>query len=103
MLTSKQRAFLKGLASNADTILMAGKGGVSPELVKQADDALTARELIKGKVLETSPLSPKETAEQIAGSVAAEVVQVIGSKFVLYRRNAEKPVIELPRADRPRR
>lgn len=102
MLTSKQRAFLKGLASTEDTILMAGKGGLSPELLKQADDALTARELIKGKVLETAPESPAETAAQIAQAVSAEVVQVIGSKFVLYRKNPEKPVIELPKAERKR-
>ena len=60
MLTSKQRAYLRSLAVDLDTILMVGKSGMSPELLKQADDALAARELIKGKVLtETSPLSPR--------------------------------------------
>ena len=102
MLTSKQRAFLKGLASTADTILMVGKSGLSPELIKQANDALTARELVKGKTLETAPESPKETAEQIAQAVSAQVVQVIGSKFVLYRANPEKPVISLPRGEKKR-
>ena len=98
MLTSKQRAFLRSLAMNEDTILMIGKGGMS-----DADDALTARELIKGKVLETADLSPREAAEQIALETAAEVVQVIGSKFVLFRRNPDEPKIELPKAKKTRR
>ena len=85
MLTSKQRAYLRSLAVDIDTIVMVGKSGMSPELTKQADDALTARELIKGKVLETAPVSSREAAEEIAAEVHADVVQVIGSKFVLYR------------------
>ena len=97
MLTSKQRAYLRSLAVNEDTILMMGKSGMSPELTKQADDALTARELIKGKVLETAPLSSREAAEQIAADVQADVVQVIGSKFVLYRKNEKEPKITLPK------
>ena len=103
MLTSKQRAFLRSLASTEDTILMVGKGGMSDQIVKQADDALTARELIKGKVLETSDIGPRETAEYIALAVKAEVVQVIGSKFVLFRRNPEAPRIELPKAKKKAR
>ena len=95
MLTSKQRAYLRSLAVDLDTIVMVGKSGMSPELTKQADDALTARELIKGKVLETAPLS--EAAEQIAADVQADVVQVIGSKFVLYRKNEKEPKITLPK------
>ena len=97
MLTSKQRAFLRSLAVNEDPILMVGKGGVSDELIAQAEGALNARELIKGKVLETAPGDARGFAEQIAGETRAEVVQVIGSKFVLYRRNEKKPVIELPK------
>ena len=92
MLTSKQRAKLRGLANTADTILQVGKGGVNEMLVKQADDALTARELIK---LETSPEPVKEIAQQLADATRSQTVQVIGSKFVLYRRNDKKPVIEL--------
>ena len=95
MLTSKQRAYLRSLAVDLDTIVMVGKSG--PELTKQADDALTARELIKGKVLETAPLSSREAAEQIAADVQADVVQVIGSKFVLYRKNEKEPKITLPK------
>ena len=97
MLTSKQRAYLRSLAVDLDTIVMVGKSGMSPELTKQADDALTARELIKGKVLETAPLSSREAAEQIAADVQADVVQVIGSKFVLYRKNEKELKITLPK------
>ena len=97
MLTSKQRAYLRSLAVDLDTIVMVGKSGMSPELTKQVDDALTARELIKGKVLETAPLSSREAAEQIAADVQADVVQVIGSKFVLYRKNEKEPKITLPK------
>ena len=97
MLTSKQRAYLRSLAVDLDPIVMVGKSGMSPELTKQADDALTARELIKGKVLETAPLSSREAAEQIAADVQADVVQVIGSKFVLYRKNEKEPKITLPK------
>ena len=66
-------------------------------LLRQAEDALTARELIKGKVLETAPFTSREAAEQVAGAVLAEVVQVIGRTFVLYRRNPKEPKIELPK------
>lgn len=97
MITSKQRAYLRSLANPIDTILMVGKGGMSGEILKQADDALTARELIKGKVLETSPVNPREAAQEIAQAVQAEVVQVIGTKFVLYRRNEKEPQIVLPK------
>ena len=98
MLTSKQRAYLRSLAVNEDTILMVGKSGMSPEVIKQADDALEKRELIKGRVLvETSPLSPREAAEDIARQTGSDVVQVIGSKFVLYRTKKKDPKIVLPR------
>ena len=95
MLTSKQRAKLRALANSAEMILQVGKGGISPHLVKQADDALTARELIKGGVLETSPLSAKEAANALTQETNSQVVQVIGMKFILYRRNPDKPIIEL--------
>ncbi len=103
MLTSKQRAFLRSLATNEDTILMLGKGGMSEQIIKQADDALTARELIKGKVLETSDITPREAAEHIAAETGSDVVQVIGSKFILFRRNIKEPKIELPSAKRKRK
>lgn len=97
MLSSKQRAYLRGLANAIDPILHAGKGGVSDAMIKQADDALTARELLKGRVLETAPADPRETAETIAAAVNAEVVHVIGRTFVLYRRNEKEPIIRLPK------
>ncbi len=103
MLTSKQRAFLRSLAMNEDTILMVGKGGMSDQITKQADDALTARELIKGKVLETAGVTPREIAETIALETNSEVVHVIGSKFVLFRRNSDEPKIELPRDKKKKR
>ena len=83
MLTSKQRAFLRSMANSIEPILHVGKGDISPAMLKQADDALTAREIIKGKVLENSPLTSRQAAEEIASNVNAEVVQVIGRTFVL--------------------
>ena len=98
MLTSKQRAYLRSLAVNEDTILMMGKSGMSPELVKQADDALEKRELIKGRVLpESSPMTSREAAEELARQTSSDVVQVIGSRFVLYRKKKKDPKIVLPR------
>lgn len=97
MLTSKQRAYLRGLANTEEPILHAGKGGISAAMLKQADDALTARELIKGKALETAPGSARETAEEIAAAVKAEVVQVVGRTFVLYRQNIKEPRLKLPK------
>ena len=90
-LTSKQRAQLRSMANDLDTIVHVGKDGVGENLIKQADDALEARELIKGKVLENSPLSPREGAEELARATRSEVVQVIGTKFVLYRETHSKP------------
>lgn len=95
MLNSKQRAYLRSLANSIDTILIVGKGEITDNIITQADGALNARELIKGRVLDSSSYSPREAAEIIAGRCSADVVQVIGSRFVLYRRNDEKPVIEL--------
>lgn len=95
MLTSKQRAKLRGIASTYDTIFQVGKGGIGDALIAQVNDALKARELIKLRVLETAMLTPREAAEEIAAKTDSDVVQVIGSKFVLFRRNNEKPIIEL--------
>lgn len=96
-MTSKQRAYLRGLANDYEPIVHVGKGGLSNALIKQADDALEARELIKGRVLETAPQTAREVADQVAAAVNAETVQVIGRTFVLYRRRAEEPTIVLPR------
>lgn len=98
MLTSKQRAYLRGLANSYDTILIVGKGGLTDTIYKQAADALKARELIKGKVLETCEYSSREAADIIAENVGGDVVQVIGYKFVLYKPNPDEPQIKLPKA-----
>ena len=89
-LTSKQRAQLRGLANQIDTILQVGKDGIGENVVRQADDALEARELIKGRVLENSLLSARECAEELARSTRSQVVQVIGTKFILYRETHSK-------------
>ena len=90
-LTSKQRAQLRSLATNLDTIVHVGKDGIGDNLVKQVNDALEARELIKGRVLENSLLTAREAAEELAVAARCEVVQVIGTKFVLYRETHSKP------------
>lgn len=95
-MTSKQRAYLRGLANDAETILMVGKDGISDNVIAQADGALEARELIKMRCLESAGISVRTAAEEIAAACRAEVVFVIGSRAVLYRRS-KKPKIELPR------
>ncbi len=98
MLTSKQRAYLRSLAMSEDTIIIIGKGGITENVVTQVRDALKARELVKGKVLENSLLSAKEACEALAEECKAQQVQSIGSKFVLYKRNETDPKIELPKS-----
>ena len=91
-LTSKQRAQLRGLANSIDTILQVGKDGIGANLIKQADDALEARELIKGRVLDNNiDHDARTAAEELAKATRSEVVQVIGTKFVLYRESHSKP------------
>ena len=89
-LTSKQRAQLRGLANSIDTIVHIGKDGLGENLIKQANDALEARELIKCRVLETSEYTAREAADALAQATRSEVVQVIGTKFVLYRQSHRK-------------
>ena len=90
-LTSKQRAQLRGLANNIDTILIVGKEGIGDNLVQQANEALEARELIKGRVLENNiEYDARLAAQELAAATRSEVVQVIGTKFVLYRPSHKK-------------
>ncbi len=89
-MTSKERANLRSMANSLQAILQIGKNGVSDNTIKQIDDALEARELIKITVLETSGEDVRELAHEVAKMVNAEVVQFIGSKFVLYRENTKK-------------
>ena len=93
---------MRSIASTAETILMVGKDGIGENLIKQANDALEARELIKGKVLENSILTAREAAEELAPATRSQVVQVIGNKFVLYRQQPQKDKrkIELVKAKR---
>ena len=86
-MTTKQRAYLRSLATNLDTIMQIGKGGVTENFLTGIDDALEARELIKISVLETSEYTPREAAEGIADALNATVVGVIGGKIILYRRS----------------
>lgn len=95
MLNSRQRAQLRGLANSFETILQVGKSGVTENTVKQVVDALEARELIKLRTLETCPTSPRETAEEIAEKTGADVVQVIGTRFVLYKESKDNKQIKL--------
>ena len=94
-ITSKQRAQLRGLAMNEDTIIQVGKGGVTESLAASVEAALKARELVKGKVLESSMLTAREACDALAAACGAEQVQVIGAKFVLYKRNDKEPKIVL--------
>ena len=89
-LTSKQRAQLRSMANSLEVIVIVGKDGIGENLVKHADDALEARELIKCKVLENSMYTAREACEELAKRTRSEAVQVIGSKFVLYRTSHKK-------------
>lgn len=89
-LTSKQRAQLRGMANSLDPIVHIGKEGITDNLVKQADEALDARELIKCKVLENAMLTAREACQELSVKTRSEAVQVIGSKFVLYRQSHNK-------------
>lgn len=95
MLNSRQRAQLRGLANSLETIFQVGKGGINEQIIKQVSDALEARELIKLRVLETSPVTSREAADRIALNTGADVVQVIGSRFVLYKESRENKSIVL--------
>ena len=97
MLNGKRRAFLRKMANELDPVFQVGKGGISEEMCLQIGNCLEARELIKLRVLENSGYTTREAAEQIAANTGAEVVSVIGSRFVLYRESSTKKVIELPK------
>lgn len=94
MLTSKQRAYLRSIAAEYETIFQIGKGGVTQVMCKEIGEALRKRELIKLKVLENSGWTAREAADAVAEQTGADVVQVIGNKFVLFKRNPKEPVIE---------
>ncbi|MBO4264975.1 MAG: ribosome assembly RNA-binding protein YhbY [Clostridia bacterium] len=95
-MTSKQRAYLRSLAANTDTIFQIGKGGVKDETAYQISNALEARELIKIRVLENCDLSAREAGEDLARRTGAELVCTIGSRIVLYRESKDSKRIFLP-------
>lgn len=95
MLNSRQRAQLRGIANDYETILQVGKSGISENTIKQVNDALEARELIKLRVLETCPISSRDAADELAVATKADVVQVIGSRFILYRESKDNKTIKL--------
>lgn len=96
MLTGKQKGYLRSMGNVLEPVIQIGKGGIGDNLVKQTEDTLEARELIKGRVLTNCLEVPKEIATELAVASGSELVQVIGRNFLLYRRAKEKPVIELP-------
>ena len=85
MLTSKERAELRGQATTIDTTLMVGKGGVTEAVIAEAENQLTTRELVKGKVLEGAMMTPREVCDELCEATGAEGIAVIGTKFVIYR------------------
>ena len=95
-MNSKQRAFLRSLANNITSIFQVGKNGISENLIKQVDDALEARELIKLNVLETSPDDIEEVANSIAEKTNCTLVQIMGNKITLYRARKKDSKIVLP-------
>ena len=97
MLTSKQRAYLRGLANSIDPSVQVGKNGLTPDVTSAVDEALESRELIKIGVLENSMLETAETAEILHERTHSDVVSVVGRKIILYRKSKLKPVIELPK------
>lgn len=102
-ITSKERAYLRSLAVELDTIFQIGKGGITEETVHQISNALEARELIKARVLENSGYTAREAVEILAESTDAAAVQAVGSKFVLYRPSKKNKRIDLKDAGRSTR
>ncbi len=97
MLTGKQRSYLKSIANTMEPIFQVGKNGITENFIKQVEDALEAREIIKVKVLNNSLLNATEVANEIAEAVDAEFVQSLGNKFVIYKESKENKKIELPK------
>lgn len=96
-MTSKQRAYLRGQANTIDAIFQVGKGGITDVLLKQLDDAIESRELIKVTVLETAPGSSRELAEELAQGSNSVVVQTVGNKITLFRQKKKNSKFDLPK------
>ena len=97
MLTSKQRAYLRGLGTSCPAIMQVGKGGITENLLKTVSDALEARELVKLSVLENCAETPREILDRLCDDLGAEGVACVGKKIILYRESVEKKTIILPR------
>jgi len=100
MITGKQRAFLRKLSHNLDPIFQIGKNGIEETFIKQVEEVLEKRELIKIKVLENSGLDARAASDIICKEVNAEGVQAIGSKIVIFKQSKKKPTIELPKVSK---
>ena len=105
MLTGKQRAYLRSLAQKEEAILYIGKAGVTEAIVTEARNALAARELVKGRVLESALMSAREVCDAICEQTGAEGIQVVGNKFVIYRKSEklerERKAQAQPKAPKP--
>lgn len=95
MLTSKQRAKLRGMANSMDAIIQVGKAGVSDQLLEMVNHTLEVKELVKIRVLPNALFTAKEAAQAIAQATGADIVQVIGTKFVLFKPNEKEPKITI--------
>lgn len=89
MMTSKQRAEFRAQANTLETTLMVGKGGVTENVIAEAERLLDARELVKGKVLETAMMDPREVSDLLCEATGADGIQIVGTKFVIYRKSAK--------------
>jgi len=98
MITGKQRSYLRSLANNIPAIFQIGKKGIDENVLRQFEDALEARELVKASVLKNSTYTAREACEEIAQAIGAEIVSVMGNKFVLYKESINNKVIELPKS-----
>ena len=98
MITSKERAYLRSLSNGIDSIFQIGKGGINENQLKQIDDDLEKRELVKVHVLENSFLDIRATCDEVARLLGAEPVQVIGKKFILYKESKDNKTIDLRQA-----
>lgn len=96
-LTGKQKSFLRSLGMSVDPVVNIGKEGVTPTVVQSAQEAMKKRELIKVRVLQNSPEEPRDAITILAERCNANLVQVIGRNGLLFRRNYDKPKIELPK------
>jgi len=97
MITTKQRSYLRSLANTMVPIFQVGKGGIEENFIKQVDQALEARELIKIKTLNNSGITSREASDILCEELKCEGIQAIGSKLVIYRKSSKNPKIELPR------